>query len=79
MAGRVGTNQDLVARVSWDGARAMGPGDALGQRVEAVVDDPNQIRNGVSAGVAGPVLNSECFAGAVSETRDRVEPDPALV
>ncbi len=62
MPGRVGTNQDLVVRISGDGAGAMGLGDTLGERVEAGVDDANQIRDGVGAGLAGPVLNGEGLA-----------------
>jgi hypothetical protein len=59
--------------------RGDGTGRRFGERVQAVVDDPNQIGDRVRAGVAGAVLNGEGFAGAVSETRDRVEPEPAFV
>jgi hypothetical protein len=37
-------------------------GDRFGERVQSGVDDPNQIGDGVRAGVAGPVLNCEGFA-----------------
>ncbi len=79
VSGRVGTNEDLVVRVSSHSAGAMGLGDGCGECVQAVVDDPHQICDRVGAGVAGSVLNGECFAGAVSETRDRVETEPSFV
>ena len=57
----------------------MRAGNCFGERVQAVIDNANQIGDGVRSGVAWAVFNSEGFAGAVSEHREWVEPEPAFV
>jgi hypothetical protein len=59
--GRIGSDDDLVGRISGVGAGTVRLGDRVGERVQPGVDDANQIANRVRAGVAGPVLNSEGF------------------